>query len=94
MAQVLIQHTVGDFAAWKEMFDSDPLDRRGSGVRRYTVLRSASDPNQVVIDLELDTVEQAEAMRARLLDLWAGPASRMLREAGATVLEVVESVEL
>ena len=50
-----IHHSVPNFEAWKRAFDNDPIDRKGSGVRRYEVHRSIADRNFVMIDLEFDT---------------------------------------
>jgi hypothetical protein len=36
-----IEHPVPNYNAWKAAFDSDPIDREGSGVRRY---RSCARP--------------------------------------------------
>ncbi len=63
MPTLRIQHSVPTFDAWKRAFDSDPLDRKGGGVRRYDIRRSVSDPNLVMIDLEFDTLVGAEASR-------------------------------
>lgn len=94
MVQLRISHTVRDFDEWKRMFDSDPVDRRGGGVRRYVIARSAASPDHVLIDLHFDSRAEAEAMQARLRGLWAGPAARMLQDADAAVVDVVESVDL
>lgn len=48
-----IEHPVPSFEEWKRAFDSDPVDRQRSGVRRYRILRPVDDPNFVVIDLNL-----------------------------------------
>ncbi len=40
-----IEHPVPDYDAWKEAFDSDPIGREPSGVRRYRILRPNDDPN-------------------------------------------------
>ena len=37
-----IEHSVPDFGGWRKTFDSDPLGREKSGVRRYRVLLSTS----------------------------------------------------
>ena len=34
-----IEHPVPDYDAWKEAFDSNPISREHSGVRRYRILR-------------------------------------------------------
>jgi len=34
-----IEHPVPDYARWKKTFESDPVGRKKSGVRRYQILR-------------------------------------------------------
>ena len=89
-----IQHPVVDFARWKAAFDSDPADRRGSGVRRYTVRRLATDPNFVMVDLEFDSVREAELMLGRMHRIWAAHGGILLSDAEAWIVEDVESVDL
>src|SRR5436190_18592717 len=86
-----IQHAVPNFEGWKDAFDRDPLDRSGSGVLRYHIHQAVSDPNFVMIDLEFDTVADAERMLERLQTLWAGPAGAVMRSPQAWVLETIES---
>lgn len=61
-----IEYPVPDYDAWKAAFDRDLLDREGSGVRRYRVLRPTDDPSRVVIDLEFEGAGEAEAYLAAL----------------------------
>jgi hypothetical protein len=61
-----IEYPVADYDAWKEAFDRDVLDREGSGVRRYRVLRPTDDPNYVMIDLDFDAADEARAYLAAL----------------------------
>jgi hypothetical protein len=89
-----IQHAVPNFDGWKRAFDSDPMDRKGSGVRRYDVNRSVTDPNFVMIDLEFDTFEEADRMLGRLRQLWAGPGGAVMRNPEAWIVEAVESRSL
>ena len=91
MTILRIQHSVPNFDGWKRAFDSDPMNRKGSGVRRYHVLRSITDPNFVMIDLEFDTAGEAEAMLERLRGLWAGPGGAVMRNPEAWIVEAVES---
>jgi hypothetical protein len=65
-----IEHPVPDFEAWKQAFDSDPMGRERSGVRRYRVLRALDDPNYVMIDLEFDSSSEAEVVHKGLRNLW------------------------
>jgi hypothetical protein len=90
-----IEHPVPDFEAWKKTFDSDPLDRKSSGVRRYRVMRPADDPNYATVDLEFDTMAEAEALLAALHRLWGRVQGEGLIGAPqARIIEVVESTEI
>jgi hypothetical protein len=61
-----IEHPIKDFDAWKKAFDSDPIGRRRSRVRRHRVLRPTDDAHYVMVDLEFDGLAEAEAMHAVL----------------------------
>jgi hypothetical protein len=61
-----IEHPVPDYDGWKAAFDSDPVGRESSGVRRYRVLRATDDPNYVMLELEFDTLSETEAFKAAL----------------------------
>jgi hypothetical protein len=89
-----IQHAVPSFEGWKRAFDSDPVDRKGGGVRRYQVYRLVADPNLVVIDLHFDAIGQAQAFLGKLTALWNGPAKALMQSPEAWILETVESMEL
>lgn len=73
-----VEHPVVDFEAWKrEGFDRDPLGRERGGVRRYRVLRSASDGSVVVaVELEFDSRHDAESFAVALREMWAGVQDR------------------
>jgi hypothetical protein len=76
MVTLCIHHAVPQFEAWKRAFDSDPLNRKASGVRRYRVFRGVADPNVVMVDLEFETLAEAEAVLARLHRLGLARAAR------------------
>ncbi len=86
-----IEHSVPDYDAWKEAFDSDPIGRERSGVRRYRILRPTDDPNYVMIDLEFDSASEAEAAHAALRELWG--RVDVVRSPQARILEALESKE-
>jgi hypothetical protein len=91
MPLVRIEHSVPDFDRWKKAFDSDPADRKGSGVRRYEIFRSQEDPNFVLIDLELDSLEQCQAFLRTMQRIWTGPGGSVMRNPQARIVERVES---
>jgi hypothetical protein len=89
-----IEHAVPDFSGWKRAFDSDPADRKGSGVRRYHVMRSVEDPNYVMIDLEFDSLEDAEGLLAKMRRVWSGDGQRVMRNPQVRIVDTVETTEL
>ena len=86
-----IEHPVSDYDAWKEAFDSDPISRGQSGVRRYRILRPTDDPNYVMIDLEFDSASEAEAVHSALRELWS--RVEVMHSPQARIVEAVESRE-
>ena len=88
-----VEHPVPDFDAWKEAFDSDPVGRKRSGVRRYRVLRPVADPNYVLVDLEFDSSGDAEAFLASLRELWRRVEGRIMQSPRTRIVETVESKE-
>ncbi len=94
MPIVRIEHTVPHFEKWKQVFDSDPADRKGSGVRRYQILRAQDDPNYVMIDLEFDRLGEAEAFLRTMERIWGGPGKAVMQNPRGRVVDRVEVNEL
>lgn len=92
---VHIEHPVLDFDTWKRTFDSDPINRRRSGVRRYRIVRAADDPSFVTIDLEFDDARAAERTLAALQNLWQnGMDGVLVIGPRARVFDIVEVQEV
>ena len=91
MYMLRIEHPVPNFEGWKQAFDSDPAGREKSGVRRYQILRAVDDPNFVMIDLEFDTVQQAEALLAAMRVVWGRVAGTIILNPQARSVEVTET---
>jgi hypothetical protein len=91
MTILRIQHQVLDYDRWKAAFDSDPIDRAGSGVRRHRVMRAVEDADDVMIDLEFDDRDAAASMLERLRELWRG--IDVVRDPQGTLVDVVEAEE-
>jgi len=89
-----IEHDVIDYDAWKKVFDDDPADRKGSGVRRYRLSRSTDDPNHVLIDLDFDDAASARGLHEKLKGIWAGPGASVMINPHADTVELVETAEL
>jgi hypothetical protein len=94
MYTLQIEHQVRDFSMWRQVFDSDPLDRAGSGVRSFRIYRPVGD-DSVLIELDFDTQEGAVMFLARLEEeVWnsggaAAPALMGIPE--TRIVEVVEN---
>ena len=86
-----VEHTVQNYEGWKKAFDSDPIGRNKSDVRRYRVMRSTDDPNYVLIDLEFTNVLAAVAAHDALLKLWGNVD--VVKNPKARVVEVLEAKE-
>lgn len=93
MVVLHIEHPVPNFDGWKKAFDSDPVGRQQSGVRRYRVLRPVDDPNYAMIDLEFDSLPEAEAMLAALRSLWSRVEGSVMTNPQTRIEEIVESRE-
>jgi len=91
MYMLRIEHPVPNFDGWKQAFDSDPVGREKSGVRRYQILRAVDDPNYVLIDLEFDTASQAEALLAAMRTVWGRVEGTIMMSPQARIVEAVET---
>ena len=96
MITVRIEHPIKSFEAWKNAFDRDPVDRKGSGVRRYQVLRPVDDPSFIMIDLDFETDNEATSFVAAMRRVWASAqaAPALGGAPRATIVRAVETVTL
>ena len=91
MIHLHIEHPVADFDRWKAAFDSDPVGRQKAGVRVYRVLRPLDNPNYVIIDLEFDTLNQAEFLLAAMQQVWSRVSGTIMHDPRWQITELVES---
>lgn len=91
MTMLRIEHTVLNYDAWKQAFDSDPVGRQQAGVRRYAVFRSVDDPNLVMIDLEFDSSREAQGLLTGLRELWGRIEGTVIQAPRAQIVEMVET---
>ena len=65
MALLMIEYklptdAVSDYTVWKQVFDTDPVDRRGHGATRHWIYRVDDDANHFMLSLEFPTVDEAK----------------------------------
>ncbi len=70
MITLQIEHKVPSFEGWKKAFESDPINRKKSGVLHYGIFRPVDDPNYVIVDLEFEHLKDAEDILESLRKLW------------------------
>jgi hypothetical protein len=89
MFTLSIEHRISDFPSWKQAFDRFGEAREKAGVLSHRVRRPVDDRCYLVIELDFDARENAEAFRQFLHDVvWANrdaspalvgtPATRIL----------------
>jgi ribosomal protein L35AE/L33A len=93
MIIVQIEHPVPNFDTWKAAFDSDPVNREQSGVRRYRVLRPTDNPNYAMVDLEFDSSSEAQAFLAAMREVWRRVEGTIMVSPRVRLVEPVESKE-
>jgi hypothetical protein len=91
MHTLQIEHGIKDFSLWKSAFDRDPVNRAASGVTAHRISRPVDDPHYVVVELDLGSREQAEALLASLQQkVWNSPAAAPALQ-GAPKTRILES---
>lgn len=91
MYMLRIEHPIFDYDAWKKAFDSDPVGREKSGVRSYQILQPVDDSKYIMIDLEFDTVSQAEALLAAMQVVWGKVEGTIMMNAKSRIVRSMES---
>ena len=83
-AFIVTRIQVGDYGAWRPMFDQDrPRAREQAKAQR--VFRSVDDPNEVFIFLEFASVDDANEARRRIAE--SGVLDRFEEKHGPTVVQ-------
>lgn len=91
MPLIMTRVKVADFDEWKAMFDTDPPRAREKATG-YRILRGVEDPNEVYIQVEFPSDEDALEARGRLLD--SGVLDRLPEHNGPTLVEEAAAVSL
>jgi heme-degrading monooxygenase HmoA len=89
MAFIMTRLQVGDYSVFKPMFDQDSPGTRQTA-SGYKLYRSVEDPNEIFIQVEFDSAEEANAGREKLLA--SGVLEHWKDRTGPTVVEEAETV--
>ncbi len=94
MATLRIEHAIHDYDTWQQAFDRFAEARAGAGVRGFAISQPVSDSKYLMLDLEFDTVGEAESFAEFLRNrVWSSPESSpaLAGEARTRVLELRRS---
>jgi hypothetical protein len=76
MTTLRIEHAISDFQLWKTAFDNFAEARANAGVRSFVISQPVDDPKYLMLDLEFDSADRAEAFAGFLRQhVWSSPAS-------------------
>ena len=92
MVTLHIEHGISDLDTWMGAFGQFAEMRAGAGVRNEVVRQPVGDPRSIVIDLDFDTVGDAEAFLGFLRgSVWSNPEASPALEGQpeARIFEVV-----
>jgi hypothetical protein len=90
MAYMLTRIDVREYDTWKPQFDQD-LPGARTDSKGWRVMRSIDNPNEVFIQVEFASTEEAKTARERLLA--SGVLDRFDDKTGPTIVEEAELVE-
>lgn len=71
-----IENTVHDFDSWKVVFDKFDRFRAERNVRACRVSRPVGTSDQAVVDLDFDSLADAEFFSRELEKIWSTPQSK------------------
>ena len=91
MALMLTRVKVANFDEWKSTFDSDPVQARERATG-YRILRGVEDPNEVFVQVEFPSDDDALEARRRLVD--SGVLDRQIEAQGPTLVEEADAAKL
>ena len=90
MVSVQIEHPIPDYDRWRAAFDRDPAGREASGVRRYRISRPVDDPSYIIVELDFDDRESADAFLAKMRGIWKQVEGTVMTGPKARIVESVD----
>ena len=90
---IIVQHTVRDYDAWKTVFDEHQAVRTRHGATGHVLYRGADDPNEVTVVNHFPSKEQAEAFAADPSLKEAMESGGVISEPRVTWVEQAEDVD-
>lgn len=84
---------VRSYDQWRRAFEGDAAGRAEHGARRYRIFRPVGRADEVSLDLDFDSAQQAEAFLQTMgTKVWPDPDTAPAK-VGEPVVKIVELVE-
>jgi hypothetical protein len=93
MITLRIEHRISNFEGWRKAFDSDPINRKKSGVKLYRIFRPLDKMDFVGIDLDFDNLEHARAAKMALESIFPKVEGKLIFDVQLTILDLIEIAE-
>jgi hypothetical protein len=94
MTTLRIEHRISNFEGWRKAFDSDPINRKQSGVKRDRIYRPRDNSNFIIIDLDFDNLDQAQGAKTAPEKIFPKIDGSLIFDAQLRILDVIEITEL
>lgn len=94
MITLRIEHKISNFDGWKKAFDSDPINRKKSGVIRYRIYQPVANPESVIIELDFDSLEQAQTAQTALKNIFPNIEGKLIFDVKLKILNIIEETIL
>lgn len=94
MPTLRIEHEIPDYDGWKKAFDSDPINRKQSGVTRYRIYKPFNDSTSVIVELDFDDINNLHATLQALQNLWNKVQGIVMSGPKTTIVELVEAKDI
>ncbi len=88
MPYILIRHTVEDYDRWKSVFDDHAPLRQAAGSKGGYLFRSADNPNEVVLIMEMEDLDRARQL------VGSDDLRQVVQQAGVTGPPEIRFLEL
>ena len=94
MPTLQIEHEVPNYEGWKKAFDSNPINRKQSGVKKYRIYKPLNDAKLVIVELDFDNMNDLDKALGALQNLWSKVQGTVMTNPKTKILEIVESKEI
>ncbi len=89
-----IEHEVQNYEGWKKAFDSNPINRKRSGVRCYRIYKTAGEPVSVMVELDFENKENLQTTLLALQQMWNNVQGVVVVSPKVQIVEMIESKDL